>query len=172
MFTDEKTLNTIHADLGASVSHGTMRPQDLIPRYMNVIRDTPEYLQIMHIVPSHALEDDGAAWWDSEDAAFFLEDLVDTLENYAPEGYYFGSHPGDGSDYGYWRNTKTATEILLEDKKKFVVTLTMIYNATVEVEASNADEAVGYVSDNMDSLAPDSLFDKGEKTVDFADPVE
>lgn len=104
MFTDQKTLNKIHADLDASVSHGTMRPQDLIPRYMNAIRDTPEYLQIMHVVPTHAFEDDGAAWWDSENAAFFLEDLTDTLENYAPKGYYFGSHPGDGSDYGYWKH--------------------------------------------------------------------
>ena len=104
MFTDEKTLNTIHADLDASMSHGTMRPQDLIPRYMDVIRDTSEYLQIMHVVPTHAFEDDGAAWWNSEDAAFFLEDLADTLNDYALKGYYFGSHPGDGSDYGYWKH--------------------------------------------------------------------
>lgn len=172
MFTDQKTLNTIHADLDASVSHGTMRPQDLIPRYMDVIRDTPEYLQIMHVVPSHALEDGEAAWWDSEAAASFLEDLTDTLADYAPEGYYFGAHPGDGSDYGYWKNTETVTKPTVDDKKKFVVTLTMIYNATVEVEATNADEAVEYVQDNIDTLAPDSLFDKGEKTVDYADPVE
>ena len=51
MFTDEKTLNTIHADVDASVSHGTMRPQDLIPRFMGVIRNTPEYVHLMNIVP-------------------------------------------------------------------------------------------------------------------------
>ena len=103
MFTDEKTLNTIHADLGASVSHGTMRFQDLIPAFIEVIRDTPEYVQMMNIVPAHAAKDDTAEWWHSDEAAFHLTDLIDTLDNYAPEGYYFGTHPGDGSDYGYWK---------------------------------------------------------------------
>lgn len=58
------------------------------------------------------------------------------------------------------------------EKKKFTVTLTMIYNATVEVEAESADKATEYVHNNLDTLAPDSIFDKGEKTVDFAELVE
>ena len=48
----------------------------------------------------------------------------------------------------------------------------MIYNATVEVEATDAKEAVEYIRDNLGALAPDSLFDKGEKTVDYADLVK
>lgn len=61
----------------------------------------------------------------------------------------------------------------MADKKKiFIVTLTMIYNATVEVEAENADKATEYVHNNLDTLAPDSIFDRGEKTVDFAELVE
>lgn len=61
----------------------------------------------------------------------------------------------------------------MADKKKiFTVTLTMIYNATVEVEAESADKATEYVHNNLDTLAPDSIFDKGEKTVDFAELVE
>ena len=72
MFTDEKTLNTIHADLDASVLHGTMRLQDLIPRYMDVIRDTPEYVQLLNVVPARAVEDGNAEWWNSEDAISLL----------------------------------------------------------------------------------------------------
>ncbi|MBF0578195.1 hypothetical protein [Dysgonomonas sp. GY617] len=57
-------------------------------------------------------------------------------------------------------------------KRKFVITLTLIYNHTIEVEADNSNEAITYVNDNKDLLAPDSDFTKGEKTVDFAEPVE
>lgn len=103
MFTDEKTLNKIHADLDASVSHGTMRPQDLIPRFTEVIRDASEYIQMMNIVPAHAAGNDTAEWWYSDEANFHLADLIDVLDSYAPDGYYFGTHPGDGSDYGYWK---------------------------------------------------------------------
>lgn len=103
MFNDERTLNNIHANLNDSVSRGTMRRQDLIPIFLTVLRDTPEYVQVMNVVPAHALEDEGAVWWSSDDAIMFLESLFETLDMYAPQGYYFGAHPGDGSDYGYWK---------------------------------------------------------------------
>lgn len=80
-----------------------MRPQDLIPVFMDVLRDTPEYVQLMHSIPAHASEDDNDDWWRSEEAALLLESLFDTLDSYAPEGHYFGTHPGDGSDYAYWK---------------------------------------------------------------------
>ena len=102
MFIDEKTQNRIHANPGESVSHGTMRTQDLIPAFMDVIRDTPEYVQTTNIIPAHALENKEADWWNSNEATEFLESLFDILDIYSPEGYCFGAHPGDGSDYGYW----------------------------------------------------------------------
>lgn len=61
---------------------------------------------------------------------------------------------------------------MADKKKTFIVTLTMIYNATVEVKAESASKATQYAHDNLDTLAPDSIFNKGEKTVDFADLVE
>ena len=31
-----------------------------------------------------------------------LESVMAVLETYAPAGHYFGAHPGDGSDFGFW----------------------------------------------------------------------
>lgn len=121
MFTDEKTQKTIYATLGNSVSHGTMRNQDLIPVFMTVIRDTAEYVQLMNQLPAYAQEDKESEWWDSEDAVWLLTELIDTLELYAPEGYTFGTHTGDGSDYGYWKvdeKEDDTLESILEDSDK------------------------------------------------------
>lgn len=96
MFIDERTQNRLHAVPGESISHGTMRTQDLIPAFLDVIRDTPEYVQVMNAIPAHAMEDKEADWWNSDDAAGLLESLFDTLDSYSPEGYYFGAHLGDG----------------------------------------------------------------------------
>lgn len=52
---------------------------------------------------------------------------------------------------------------MADKKKTFIVTLTMIYNATVEVKAESASKATQYAHDNLDTLAPDSIFNKGEK---------
>lgn len=88
-----------------SISHATMRPQDLIPRFLDFLREyAPEkYTQVIHppVVPSDALDEDHP-WWGSEEAHYLLEDLFDALEEIAPEGCYFGAHPGDGSNYGFW----------------------------------------------------------------------
>lgn len=110
MFTDERTLNVIHADLDCSVIHGTHRACDLVPAFLDVIKDTPEYQQIMMsnaeylnvISDPTALDNDER--WESEDMTYFLnEELFDVLDSYAPNGYYFGANIGDGSDFGYWK---------------------------------------------------------------------
>ena len=82
MFIDERTQNRLHAVPGESISHGTMRTQDLIPAFLDVIRDTPEYVQVMNAIPAHAMEDKEADWWNSDDAAGLLESLFDTLDSY------------------------------------------------------------------------------------------
>lgn len=75
---------------------------------MDVIQETPEYVQLMCLVPSYAYEDKDSEWWDSEEAINLLESLLDTLGSYAPEGYTFSAHSGDGSDYGYWEMERMA----------------------------------------------------------------
>ena len=93
-----------------TVSHGTMRIQDLIPTFIDTLSAIwPEaYEQILASpfppVPAYVMEEgDDSPWWNSLEASYILEDLFERLQDAAPEGYYFGAHPGDGSDYGFWQ---------------------------------------------------------------------
>ena len=93
-----------------SVSTGTLRRHDLIPAFIEVLREVaPDaYVQLMVApfppIPSYVHDDGNSSpWWDSEDAEWLLESLFDELDWQADEGYYFGAHPGDAADFGFWK---------------------------------------------------------------------
>jgi len=98
---------TTPAKIGTVIS-STLRPEDLIPAIVNelkrlgipeddqalkdLIRDTeqPDYFE---------RKQDPLGFLLSED----LECLANALDNlYAPIYCYFGAHPGDGADFGFW----------------------------------------------------------------------
>ena len=92
-----------------TVISGTMRPQDLVPALMEVLSayDPDAHKRMVMdsptpVVPLEAMDDDRHEWWASDDARYFLEDLFNALNQVAPDNVYFGAHPGDGSDYGFW----------------------------------------------------------------------
>jgi hypothetical protein len=96
--------------LAGSVISGTHRPQDLVPAFLNKLRelDAGVYEQVVYcpaypMPPAYAAEDSNSEWWDSDECAEFVnETLIDALDVFAPDDYFFGAHPGDGSDFGYW----------------------------------------------------------------------
>lgn len=89
-----------------SISSGTMRHEDLIPDFVWEL----EHLAKAHNRKDHlnmckgirqSMEKEG--YYESEDADIDLnEDLFNALNEYAAPYFYFGSHPGDGADYGFW----------------------------------------------------------------------
>ena len=83
-----------------TVSHGTMRNEDLIPCFAEVLFAIPKGTAHFGglICDANTLTDYG-----SEEAYDILNMLFDALNYFAPEGYYFGAHPGDGSDFGFWQ---------------------------------------------------------------------
>lgn len=88
------------------ISHGTLRSQDLLPCFLEAIRETPEYEQLManDCIPSHIWEDESAEWWDSEECSYLInEELFDILQGMSLDGYYFGTSEGDGSAFGWWK---------------------------------------------------------------------
>lgn len=98
-------------DFTGSVSHGTMRPADLIPSFFDVLTEyhpekASEIVRAEGLLPicapSHI---DWEQWVEAhpESAGYLLEELFDALGEMAPKWFYFGAHAGDGSDYGFWR---------------------------------------------------------------------
>lgn len=97
-----------------TVSEGTMRLQDLIPAFASVLEEEggdPTALNLaIYKLDSRAYvngevgpyDNDDHDYWHSEDARWDLDELLDALNELAPPYCYFGAHPGDGADYGFW----------------------------------------------------------------------
>ena len=93
-----------------TVVRGTLRREDIFPAVIRCLfeldreqcrefeKANPDLLQALCDKECGIPTD----WWDSEEASFVMEELSDLLNGYAPEGHYFGAHPGDGSDFGFW----------------------------------------------------------------------
>ena len=83
-----------------SVISGTMRKEDLIPCFVDEILWYDKNNELaLEINPRSELE----GYYNSDDSNYDLESLFDELNNICDLPYfYFGSHPGDGSDYGFW----------------------------------------------------------------------
>ena len=100
-----------------SVSQGTIRPKDLIPRFFKALDEiAPDRArEIAHGWVDRggwpADDQDGGPLFDEntikamgDDAHYLLEDLFDALDEVAPDGHYFGGHPGDPRtpNFGFW----------------------------------------------------------------------
>lgn len=86
--------------VGVSVSHGTMLEEDIVSAIAQCdFTEVPELAEAVNKLVD--------MFWllatDSEERSYLVnEGLWELLNEYAPEGCYFGAHPGDGSDYGFW----------------------------------------------------------------------
>jgi len=115
-----------------SISHATMRPRDLIPCFADelewLVKEsaskhtgtlTPQFSDHLDIIREcrELTEQD----YESEDpetieriGCILNEDLFYALNEYSPEYCYFGSHPGDGSDYGFWIDHEAINEAIAD----------------------------------------------------------
>lgn len=105
-----------YADFG-SISSGTMRTEDLLqafseeldfqlsrqPRsfkrapYRKLIWEANQCLRRLNGDGTHAQQQEA-----EEYASEIVCELMDSLGDFAPPLAYFGAHPGDGADYGFW----------------------------------------------------------------------
>ena len=84
-----------------TIIHGTLRTEDLVEAFSaEYERLGGESKWIKHFRNVVFGRDLAASH--EEELEWALEDLFNLLQLMAPEGAYFGSHAGDGSDFGFW----------------------------------------------------------------------
>ena len=97
----------MQAEIG-SISSGTMQPRDLIPVFADELRrldDDGSYTYATLVAECDCLtgEDYESNDDDTTDRiGFILEELFDALDSFCPPYVGFGSHEGDGADFGFW----------------------------------------------------------------------
>jgi hypothetical protein len=109
---------SISPRFAGSISEGTLRTEDLLPRFIAVLRvaDVKHPLviewegyvialntlaELLDTTPPNLAEDIG--FWDAEHLQYLLnEQVFDALNEVAPEGTYFGASEGDGASFGFW----------------------------------------------------------------------
>jgi len=88
-----------------SVSTATLRDQDLLEAFSGTLGEYDDGTYADLIAEANKMLSD----WDDDDepaaASEVVNDLQDALNTFAPDYMYFGSHPGDGSDFGFWIDT-------------------------------------------------------------------
>jgi hypothetical protein len=90
-----------------SISSGTMRNEDLIPDFLweleHLAKRNHNKLHLTLVEEIQNRIDTIEDYFDTEEASYDLnDDLFEALNEYAKPFCYFGSHPGDGAEFGFW----------------------------------------------------------------------
>jgi hypothetical protein len=85
-----------------SISHGTLREDDLIDAFMGVLNELDPQAYDAALAEYGSFDTMEGQSKEEFDGWFLNEYLFDKMDEYSPEGHYFGAHPGDGSDFGWW----------------------------------------------------------------------
>lgn len=113
-----------------SISHGTLRTEDLLSAFLSELEWNIRRNGNFFCLPGNFGERDRLNNLVGEAQDCFAEDgdgidpdkeaeadelvneaLPDALQEFAPPYCDFGSHPGDGSDFGYWPSTEAIDEL-------------------------------------------------------------
>lgn len=108
-----------YASIG-TISHGTLREEDLLETFANEL----EYQVQYHSNAPCGSENEGymTLIWNAREldleneeqqatASDLITELMDALNEFAPPYCYFGSLEGDGSDFGYWPDMNQLEEL-------------------------------------------------------------
>jgi hypothetical protein len=158
--------HAIYAALG-SVSSGTLRSADVIPAFMDALDSLKDEMSTsgdasykddvrriddkLATIEEHQQADD---YYESDEASFDLDELTDLLSEFAPPYAYFGTHPGDGADFGFWVSGDVAQQVR-EGDGQVVSDLSELpdhYRGEVLIVNDHGNCTLGYVADSGDFI--------------------
>lgn len=113
-----------------SISSGTLRSEDLIQAFVDELEDlirgngktgmaNEGELKLVTeardwLDSCESVEDDsvdiGGTVYDDETGSELVNDLIDALNEYAPDYCHFGASEGDGADFGFWPSIDSLEE--------------------------------------------------------------
>lgn len=141
-----------------SISHGTLREEDLIPKFESLILS----VQDLPKDAPHAILDKQESDWTVEErviVGYYLEELFDILDDIAPLGTYFGAAEGDGADYGFW-DAWDGTVDNLDDFTREYAETALWSSSAAEGEPLDQDYS-------LEDLDPETLRQMREDCLDF-----
>ncbi len=96
-------VNTTKPFSLGSISTGILRPEDLLPGFANALKIfDPLHATIKEAYELMATWGSGEENEEMELADAILDQLTSSLHDACPPFVYFGAHPGDGADFGFW----------------------------------------------------------------------
>lgn len=83
-----------------TITRGTIRTVDLMPAFIKALEEIHVY-PVKHIYPceDHDFEGDDEC---GECSLILNEELVSLMNDHVPEGFFLGSHPDEGTNFGVW----------------------------------------------------------------------
>ena len=102
----------LHADFG-TVIHATLRTEDLLDAFAGELEYQCDRNKGMtgNGARRELVKNARRVNPETEDAEYTVNDLFDSLDEFAPAYSYFGSVEGDGSDFGFWPSMDCVEEL-------------------------------------------------------------
>lgn len=100
------------------ISEGTLRPEDLIPAYLDVLEGLRLSREERKTVADIARDSDREGYYEDDDnlPEDDISNLANILSAHCAPYCYFGSHPGDGACIGVWADLDTLDRDVREDE--------------------------------------------------------
>lgn len=103
-----------------SVLEGTLRTEDLLDAFADTLaglaRQEPQnaaHLVLVHEAQTEYMEE--LTPEQVENASELVNELQDAIQEYCPPFVFFGSHPGDGADFGFWPDLEGLQDAINEE---------------------------------------------------------